>query len=145
MLADYHMHTHHSNDSSYKMEDLVVKAIQEGIDEICLTEHSDYGPMGDYVVNYDNYYKEYLLLKEKYKDKIKIKFGCEFGMQEHTIQQFQRDFNIYPFDFIILSNHQIGDKEFWTQEYQKGKSHRISAAQQFMVSFVTFLCCTKCF
>lgn len=122
MLADYHMHTSHSNDSTYPMEAAVQRAIALKLDEICFTEHSDYGSMGDYVVDYDLYYKQYQELKEKYKDQIVIKFGCEFGVQMHTIDSFKRDFNRYAFDFIILSNHQIDDLEFWTQEYQKGKS-----------------------
>ncbi len=122
MLADYHMHTNYSNDSTYEIEELIHKAIKEGIDEICITEHSDYGTMGDYVVNYEDYYRGYQTLKEKYKDQIVIKFGCEFGVQRETIELYNRDFSMYPFDFIILSNHQVGDKEFWTQEYQKGKT-----------------------
>lgn len=122
MLADYHMHTKFSNDSTYDMEDAILKAIELGLDEICFTEHSDYGTMGDYVVDYEAYYKRYLALKDKYKDKIVIKFGCEFGVQSHTIDFFNRDFQSYPFDFIILSNHQIDDIEFWTYKYQEGKT-----------------------
>jgi len=122
MLADYHMHTCYSNDSQYDMEECVQKAIQLGLDEICFTEHSDYGTMGDYVVNYEEYYQEYCRLKDKYKNQIVIKFGCEFGVQRHTIYEYENDFQKYPFDFIILSNHQIDDIEFWTNKYQEGKT-----------------------
>lgn len=122
MLADYHMHTYYSNDSTYEMEKEIQKAIKNGLTEICFTEHSDYGTMGDYVVDYDEYYQEYLKMKEKYQDQICLKFGCEFGVQKHTISQYQRDFQKYPFDFIILSNHQIDDIEFWTYKYQEGKT-----------------------
>ena len=52
MLADYHMHTNYSNDSQYDMEKAILKAIDMGLDEICFTEHSDYGTMGNYVVDY---------------------------------------------------------------------------------------------
>lgn len=122
MLADYHMHTNYSNDSTYDMEKEVLQAIKMGIDEICFTEHSDYGSMGDYVVNYEEYYQRYLQMKEKYGKQIVIKFGCEFGVQKHTIQNYQNDFHEYPFDFVILSNHQIDDIEFWTYKYQTGKT-----------------------
>lgn len=124
MLADYHMHTSFSNDSSYPMEDAIKQAIALGIDEICFSEHSDYGTMGNYVVNYEIYYQTYKTLKEKYKDQITIKFGCEFGVQRHTMDQYQEDFKKYPFDFIILSNHQIDDLEFWNYKYQEGKTQR---------------------
>lgn len=124
MLADYHMHTSFSNDSLYPMEDTILQAIALGIDEICFSEHSDYGTMGDYVVDYQAYYQTYKTLKEKYKDQICIKFGCEFGMQVHTIQNYEEDFKKYPFDFIILSNHQIDDLEFWNYKYQEGKTQK---------------------
>ena len=124
MLCDYHMHTSMSNDSTYPMEALVLQAISLHLDEICITEHSDYGSMGDYVVDYEAYYQEYLRLKKKYQDQIRIRFGCEFGVQKHTISCYQKDAQKYPFDFIILSNHQIDDIEFWTQEYQKGKTQK---------------------
>jgi len=122
MLADYHMHTSFSNDSEYNMEKAIKKAIDLGLDEICFTEHSDYGTMGDYVVDYKAYHEEYKKLKEKYKDKISIKFGCEFGVQEGTINDYENDYKLYNFDFIILSNHQIEDIEFWTYKYQEGKT-----------------------
>ncbi len=122
MKADYHIHTSYSNDSTFPLEDTIKQAIEVGLDEICITEHSDYGPMGDYVVDYDRYYQGYLAMKEKYKDQITVKFGCEFGMQTHTIPEYQRDFKVYPFDFIILSNHQVGDLEFHTYEFQEGKT-----------------------
>jgi histidinol-phosphatase (PHP family) len=124
MFVDYHMHSEFSNDSSYPLEDLVKRAIAIGLDEICLTEHSDYGNMGDYVVDYEAYYKAYQAVKEKYKDQITIRFGCEFGMQLHTIPQYQGDFKKYDFDFIILSNHQVGDLEFWSQQYQVNKTQK---------------------
>lgn len=122
MKADYHMHTSFSNDSSYPMEDAIKQAIQLGLEEICITEHSDYGTMGNYVVDYKKYYQGYKVLKDKYRDQITIKFGCEFGVQVHTIEKYKKDFKQYPFDFIILSNHQINDIEFWTYKYQEGKT-----------------------
>lgn len=122
MLADYHMHTNYSNDSTYDIEQAVLKAIDMGLEEICFTEHSDYGSMGDYVVDYEDYYQGYLRMKKKYEGKIVIKFGCEFGVQSHTVENYKKDFLSYPFDFIILSNHQIDDIEFWTYKYQEGKT-----------------------
>ena len=78
----------------------------------------------DLNVDYPNYFKEIEELREKYKDKITIRQGLEFGMQVHTIKDFQKLFDKYKekFDFVILSCHQVNDKEFWTNEFQKGKS-----------------------
>lgn len=122
MYADYHIHTRYSDDSEIPMEDMLLKALSLGLKDIAFTEHVDYGVKTDLNCDYKAYFKEISQLKEKYQGKITIKAGCEFGVQTHTIPMFQKDFNTYPFDFIILSNHQIENKEFWTYEFQEGKS-----------------------
>lgn len=139
MYIDYHVHTNYSDDSVYLMEDCVLDAIEKGIEEIAITDHVDYGVKVDWDegkeivyrnnepianVNYPQWEKEFILLKEKYKDQITIKMGMEFGMQMHTIDKFQKLFQRYPFDFIILSVHQVEDKEFWTQDFQKGRTQQ---------------------
>ncbi len=141
MIADYHMHTYYSDDSQYKMEEAVKKAIELGLNEICFTDHVDYGiklEHEDYMrlneeerknrvanVDYKHYFEEIHQLQVKYKDRITIKQGMEFGIQTHTIPAFQTLFNRYDFDFIILSCHQVEDKEFWTQDFQKGRSQQV--------------------
>lgn len=122
MNADYHVHTDYSDDSECPMEQMVEKGIEIGLDEIAFTEHVDYGVKTDLNCAYDAYFKEIEALRRKYAGKLIIRAGIEFGVQTHTIPLFQRDFDAYPFDFVILSNHQIGDKEFWNYEYQEGKS-----------------------
>ncbi len=124
MFADYHVHTSFSMDSNYVMEDVVKDAIKLGIQEICFTDHVDLGNIahGPYVVDFPNYYKECERLRTKYKDKIVIKIGLEFGVQTHTVNDYNKLFASYPFDFIIMSNHQIDDLEFWFNEYQDGKT-----------------------
>ncbi|MDD3205363.1 MAG: histidinol-phosphatase HisJ family protein [Lachnospiraceae bacterium] len=124
MLADYHMHTSFSDDSVYPMEDAVKRAIHLGIDEICFTEHIDYGVKTDSNCDCEAYQKEFLRCKEKYRNQIQMKFGMEFGMQTATIPEFQATFNKYPFDFIILSCHQVDNQEFYNQQFQTGRSQR---------------------
>lgn len=63
-------------------------------------------------------------MKELYKDKISLKFGLEFGMQAHTIKKYEKLFARYPFDFIILSVHEVEDKEFWDQGFQEGRTQQ---------------------
>lgn len=139
MFADYHVHTAFSDDSIYPMEKVIQDAIAMKMDEICFTEHVDYGikvdwdsgqkiiyrgnePMAN--ADYPEYMKAIQAMKEKYGHQITIKTGLEFGMQTHTISQFQKLFDRYDFDFIILSIHQVHDKEFWNQEFQKGKTQK---------------------
>jgi len=43
MFADYHIHTNYSPDSSADMEDYIIQAIKLGYNDICFTDHIDYG------------------------------------------------------------------------------------------------------
>jgi histidinol-phosphatase (PHP family) len=150
MFEDYHVHSYHSDDSSYPMEQVVLDAIEMGMDEICFTDHVDYGIKKDYIdctpeqiacavkngdspaqkdaiilnPDYPVYFAELEALKQKYAGKIAIKKGLEFGMQTHTIPAYQKLFDCYAnqLDFILLSIHQVDDLEFWTQDYQRNKS-----------------------
>lgn len=139
MFADYHVHTHYSDDSIYQMEDVVRDAIQMHMDEICFTDHVDYGVKEDWNcgheikfrggeplanVDYPRYMAEIKELQQKYSGKISIKTGMEFGMQVHTVPLYEKLFKQYPFDFIILSVHQVENKEFWTQDFQKNRTQK---------------------
>lgn len=122
MNADYHVHTYYSDDSECPMEEMLERALAIGLDEIAFTDHVDYGVKTDLNCAYDAYWKEIEACRQKYAGRITIRGGIEFGVQMHTIPEFRRDFDAYPFDFVILSNHQIDNKEFWNYEYQEGKS-----------------------
>lgn len=139
MFADYHVHTAFSDDSVYPMEEVVKDAIRLHLDEICFTDHVDYGIKEDWDsgkeiryrdgnpitnVDYPSFMKEIERVREKYNGKIRIKTGMEFGIQTHTIPRFQELFARYPFDFILLSIHQVEDTEFWTYDFQKGRSQK---------------------
>lgn len=122
MIANYHMHTSYSEDSSFKMEDVVKTSIAKGLDEICITDHIDCFGGIDPCFPYKSYEQDFLRCKEKYGDKISLKLGIEFGMQRHTIPVFERIFDNANFDFVIMSCHEIEDKGFWSQEFQYGKT-----------------------
>lgn len=106
MRADYHVHTEFSDDSDYDMEKVVEDAIMLGLDEICFTDHVDYGIKKDWDepgemlyrkgsggepeempvanVHYKTYYETFKEMRALYGDEIDLKFGLEFGMQVHT-------------------------------------------------------------
>lgn len=139
MYVDYHVHSEFSDDSVYPMEQVVKDAISMHMDEICFTDHVDYGIKEDWDcghpiqyrgeepfanVDYPRYEKEIQRLQKEYGEEITIRLGLEFGIQTHTISKYETLFAKYPFDFIILSIHQVEDKEFWTQDFQKGKTQQ---------------------
>ena len=51
MYCDYHVHTNYSDDSVYFMEDVIKDAIDLKMDEICITDHVDYGIKEDWDSN----------------------------------------------------------------------------------------------
>ncbi|MFQ6792846.1 histidinol-phosphatase HisJ family protein, partial [Thomasclavelia sp.] len=136
MFCDYHVHCEFSDDSLYDMEDCVKDAISINMQEICFTDHVDYGVKKDWSegniqyrsgdplanVDYPKYFEKLAYLKEKYQDQIVIKQGMEFGVQHHTIDKYENLFKKYDLDFVILSIHQVNDKEFWNYEFQKESS-----------------------
>ncbi len=141
MKADYHIHTSFSDDCDYPMEEVIQEAISKGLDEICITEHVDYGVHFDrdklpedrkeellkenkVNVDYPAYLARLEELKEKYKNQITVKKGLEYGIQVSTIPDFENLYKTYDLDFIINSCHQADNLEFWNQDYQKGKSQR---------------------
>lgn len=124
MRADYHIHTSFSDDSTCPMEEMIKKALKLNIDEICFTDHVDYGVKADENCDYDRYFDEYYRLKDKYSKNISLKIGIEFGVQKEYIDKYNKDFEKYNFDFVIMSIHQVDNLEFWTQDYQRGKTQR---------------------
>lgn len=137
MLADYHVHTQFSDDSVYSMDQVVRDAITRGIQELCFTDHVDYGIKDDWDcdqpmicrgeellanVDYPLYFARIRELQYIYDAKITIRAGLEFGMQMHTIPQYETLFQKYPLDFVICSVHQIDNLELWTQDFQRNRS-----------------------
>lgn len=139
MFADYHVHSAYSDDSDYPLEQVIRDAVAMGMDEICLTDHVDYGIKVDWDedgeipyygsrprmnVDYPRYMAQLHELQQRYGDRIRIKIGLEFGMQTHTIPRYRALFARYPLDFVILSIHQVDDQEFWTQDFQRGRTQQ---------------------
>lgn len=150
MRADYHVHSEFSDDSREYMEAQIERAIELGLDEICFTDHVDYGIKKDWEegnivwrgadlmsddrmvrnplanVNYPEYFGKLLRMQETYRDRITVRKGLEFGIQSITVPQFERLYEKWQdeLDFVLLSMHQVDNREFWTQDFQQGRSQQ---------------------
>ena len=149
MYADYHLHCEYSDDSNEPMENQIQKAITLGLDEMCFTDHVDYGikrdwddPEGIIIrhavehgkevdlvlanVNYPKYFEALNTYQKKYASSISIKKGLEFGIQSITVDAYEKLYASYQddLDFILFSMHQVNNLEFWTQDFQKGKTQK---------------------
>ena len=149
MKADYHLHCEFSDDSEEKMETQVEQGIAIGLDEMCFTDHVDYGikrdwddPRGviwvDVVengerqhkalanVDYPAYFDKLDRMREVYEGKIVVRSGLEFGIQSHTAEDFKALYDCYArrLDFVLFSMHQVEDREFWTGDFQEGRTQQ---------------------
>ena len=150
MRTGYHIHSEFSDDSKELMETQIERAIELGLDEICFTDHVDYGIKKDWDegniewivtnekgfdpnsrnplanVNYPEYFSKLSRMQETYKGKIRIKKGLEFGIQSSTVSKFESLFERYEneLDFVLLSMHQVDNLTLWDQSYQSGKSQQ---------------------
>lgn len=140
MLADYHVHTEFSDDSSYPLEDVCHDAHARGIDEICITDHVDYGVKPDVGepplryedgvpvtnVDYPRYFAALDLARERWVGRLHIARGLELGVQMGTLGDFNRLLveRRDQMDFAILSIHQVGNREFWNGDFQRGRTQQ---------------------
>ena len=122
IISDFHLHSSHSEDSEAPMEEQIEAGIKAGLKYMCFTEHMDKDWPEDAVppgtehnksavelnafeVDTDAYYKHCLECREKYRDRVDIRFGVEYGFQPHLAEDNLKYVNAYPFDFVIGSQH----------------------------------------
>ena len=90
IIADFHLHTDHSGDSKASMETQILAGIEKGLKIMCFTDHydpdfpyenvPDVSP-GTFELDYEPYREEYLEMRDRYKDRIELRFGIELGLQ----------------------------------------------------------------
>lgn len=126
ILWDCHMHSSFSADSKTDMENMIQGALSKGLKGICFTEHldPDYPPTPDnqiFHLDLNAYADKLSLLKEKYKNQLKIHFGIEYGLQPHLLQQFNEHLQKFPFDFVIGSSHVVHGSDPYYGEFFRGR------------------------
>ena len=139
MLADYHVHTGFSDDSSYPLEQVARDAIRLNLDEVCFTEHVDYGVKPEWnepegarfedghpVTNcpYEAYLAELDRVREELGERIALRAGLELGVQTTTLAQNRALVERLGdgLDFVICSIHQVGNLEYWNGDFQRGRA-----------------------
>lgn len=121
-MFDYHMHSQVSFDGHDTGLALAQAARRAGLREICFTDHLDYDPsglMGVIAFDTEAYNREYDDLEVS---GLKIRRGMEFGMTPDNRDQFQRDLQRRPFDFVLGSVHFVDGLDVYHREYWQGKT-----------------------
>ncbi|SJZ51515.1 histidinol-phosphatase (PHP family) [Cetobacterium ceti] len=125
LISDYHVHSEFSGDSIEKLESIIKRAKELGLQEIAITDHYDYDMKAnheDFIVDLKNYVPKILELKDMNKKELDIKLGIEFGMQGHLGDHARKILNAYPFDYVLSSVHSIETIDISLPEYFKGKT-----------------------
>lgn len=118
MKSNYHTHTERCHHAVGSDEDYVISAIKGGYEELGFSDHSCWQYNSNFqsgirmkVEEFDDYYQSITVLKEKYKDQIRIKIGLEceyFPEYMDWLQSFIREKKL---DYIIFGNHFCGSDE----------------------------------
>ncbi|MCR5603601.1 MAG: histidinol-phosphatase HisJ family protein [Lachnospiraceae bacterium] len=130
ITADFHMHSAHSEDSDSPMEQQIEAAVAAGLKCICFTEHMDKDwPKDDgikkggapadkalFELDTETYYKHCMECRDKFRDRIDIRFGVEYGFQPHLTEHNRAYASKYPFDFIIGSQHLMNGADVYYPE-----------------------------
>ena len=111
-IADCHVHSCFSSDSTEKPENIINTCINKGFKYVYFTDHHDtdfpinpQNPDMDFQLDFDAYFSKLSDLKEQYKDKIEIRIGVEQGICPEVADKVSTLSDSYPFDFIIGSSH----------------------------------------
>ncbi|MBN2897882.1 MAG: histidinol-phosphatase HisJ family protein [Clostridia bacterium] len=120
MLFDYHVHTAFSGDCSVPMEEIVVAAIRQGMQEICFTDHLDFDSTDgtdQFQFSASDYQVEVARLKDRYENKISIKAGVEVGLQPHVLEASSKFVRQGAFDFALGSMHGCERMDFYLGDF----------------------------
>lgn len=134
MLADMHVHTEFSLDSSANIESMAEKAISIGLDMICITDHLDWDfPEKDLIFDFDvnEYQKSIEAAKQKYAGKLDIRMGVELGMQPQLAERYEKLLKEYPFDFVLGSLHILNNRDPYYKDAFYGMTDQQAYRQYF--------------
>ena len=129
ITSDFHLHSHFSGDCSIPMEDMILAGIKSGLTSMCFTEHNDFDfpyevtdvKPDAFLLDVEAYRKSLISLAEKYRDKIRILFGVEIGLQQCCTTKNKELASSGGFDFIIASAHLCQGMDPYYPSFFEGK------------------------
>jgi len=121
-MVDYHMHSVLS-DGQNSYEEMIRTAISKGLDEIGFSDHVCLKPV-DWAIRMEDIpvmTRQLLDLKEKYKDKIQVRYGIEVDYFPGHEDELRELIESIPVDYVIGSVHFIGNWNFDVDQSLYGK------------------------
>lgn len=110
---DYHLHTLHSMDCRMPLKDLCKAALLAGLQEICLTEHTEFGhpdAASDRPPDPDRWLADIADARRRYPS-LTIRAGMEIGDNPLCRDRIKAWHAALPLDFKLLSLHLIDQED----------------------------------
>ena len=121
--CDYHIHTAHSPDCCTPMEQQLLRAAELGLNEICITDHMEFGmrKWNGVETDFSACRDELELLRQRSGLPV-VKFGAEAGVTcgEDDFLRLRSVLAEGGFDFVIASAHAIGDTDPFEPDFYRG-------------------------
>lgn len=118
MKANYHTHTTRCQHARGTDEEYVLAAIDAGFEELGFADHSPWRYASDYVPDmrmtidqFPDYLHSIRALREKYKDKIRIKIGLECEYFPSMMSWLRGLADGAELDYLIFANHHARSDE----------------------------------
>lgn len=114
MKFDFHTHHERCGHARGTIRDYIEAAIKNGLDMIGISDHSPYFSSSEDQAfpgiamaksQFPAYVNEVLRLKGEYQGKIEVLLGVESDFFPENVGDYRRNFDQYPFDYMIGSVH----------------------------------------
>jgi histidinol-phosphatase (PHP family) len=122
-MTDLHSHTYFSHDGQCTIEELILKAIENKVQYLGISEHVDYDCLYNNIeikqFNPDAYFKTAFELKEKYKDRLNIIVGieCAFYDKPQVNKMYSDLIEKFKPEYVINSVHMAGNTDYYSAIY----------------------------
>ena len=132
-MLDEHTHSWYSMDSEAKTEDMVLRAIDLGLDYLAVTNHynADFNYIKEqyieaswevkYPFDMVGHIEELRALREKYKDKLMLAVGVECGYSKASNSTYLDTINREDFDIIVNSIHLVDHEDIYREIFYENK------------------------
>lgn len=128
IFYDCHLHSDFSGDCDTPAALMAEKALSLGLKGLCFTEHLDLdAPVidgTDFSLDTAAYFQRMEDLKKQYAGQLDIRVGVELGLQSHVLTELTGYASLWPFDFIIASQHYISGGDPYYPSYFEGRDER---------------------
>lgn len=123
---DYHFHTRFSPDSGELLEEHVKKAVENGLQGLCVTDHAEFDPYlgGRWTLDFPASMAEFRRVRALFPE-VDLRYGYELGIpdSEAALEDYRRIVSDVGVDFAIASVHFYRGKGIFDPDWYEGRTY----------------------